>query len=120
MKIENYDRHGNLVSGTQVPQYPQSFTYSSGASFTPSLVMSSGNANVACQSSYAGAQTVNIPSASGSLNIITLSDTGGTAGTHAVTITPATGSISGMSILNVNGMSLTLLDIGGSVGWQSI
>jgi len=91
--------------------------FSSGASYTfpAGFTMSSGNAFLPCHSSYAGAQTVTLPTSIGSGNLLWIMDTGLTAGTHNVTVS---GTIIGPYVLNTNGQSLWFLDLP-TIGWVS-
>lgn len=68
-------------------------------------------------SATASAKTQNIPASSGSGQRIEIKDIAGTAGTYAITITPASGTIDGAStyVLSSGQQSATILDT--SVEW---
>lgn len=76
------------------------------------------NTFVGWQSAAASAKTEFIPTSTGSLGIIVVSDLEGNSGTYALTVAPLSGSISGPNVINANNGSLTFLDT--SAGWVTI
>ena len=70
------------------------------------------------QSPTTGAKTITIPTSTGSLKQIIVSDLQGTANTYNITVTPASGSIIGPSVCSGAFQSLTFLDT--TSGWASI
>lgn len=86
----------------------------SGATATASAV----NAFIGFQSAFASTKTVNIPSSSGSLGIITISDLIGTAYDYPITPVPVSGVIINDPQVYTNFGSITLLDT--NAGWISI
>ena len=93
--------------------------FSSGSSLTISSLGS--DVLVQCTTTAGGPYTLTVPTSTGSLFKIIVADrgtvTGGTFSTY-VTISPSTGSITGLSVLNITGMSITIID--GAAGWSSI
>ncbi len=119
MTVKVYGSGGALIPSTSMSFTPLA-AFSAGASFSfpAGFTMASGSAFLPCQSVFAGAQTVTIPTAIGSNNVLWIMDTGLTAQTFAVTIVVGAGSIIGPFILNSKGQSLWLLDANG-IGWVS-
>lgn len=86
----------------------------SGSSLTTALF----NIFVGCRSSTASDKIVNIPAATGSLQIIIIADLLGTADTYSITPVPASGTIIGSPVITEEYGSLTLLDT--TAGWVPV
>jgi hypothetical protein len=109
------DPNGAIV--TTLIQTPQTLvTFSSGTSISPT----SANSNVRCTSATAGTKTVNLPAATGSMALFTMTDAGALAATPTGYITAASASaINGQVQMTVIGTSLSFRDV--SAGqWDSV
>lgn len=115
--LEIYAANGLPVTGISVNVGQMLTAFTSGATYTfpTNFTMASSSAFLPCQSSFAGAQTVSLPIASGSGNFLIIMDTGGTAAAHNVTLS---GTVIGVNILSVAYQCLILLD--SNVGWACI
>ena len=99
---------------------------SGGGNITQQQIVSSGSSYttvltgifIGWNSNSGASKTTTIPTSTGSLKYIVVSDLYGDAGSNHVTITPVSGSILGPSVLNVNYASITLIDT--NSGWCSV
>ena len=115
--LELYAANGLPLTGISINVGQMLTAYSSGATYTfpTGFTMASSSAFLPCQSSYAGAQTVTLPTSIASGNFLLVMDTGGTAATHNVTLS---GTVIGVNVLSVAYQCLILLD--SSVGWVCV
>jgi hypothetical protein len=114
-RFEVRDTNGAIV--TTLIQAPQTLvTFSSGTSISPP----SANSNVRCTSTTAGTKTVNMPAATGSMALFTMTDAGSLAANPTGYITAASASaINGQVEMVVIGTSLSFRDV--SAGqWDSV
>jgi hypothetical protein len=121
MNALSLDTAGNLRVATSVAALFQTIAISAaGNTGTISQALSLGNILVPWSGARTGPAVLTIPAAANSGNELVVFDQANNAGAFPITVTPVSGTVTGIAVVSRNRGTVRLLDSAGGFGWVVI